>query len=285
MKKKKINKIVNDLVLSIKYSRLLAESSDNETNEKDVVKISKKIDEIQFENKPSSYLLLENDKFLERLKLLEKLQYFDLIKFSIATEVLMDNEFKYTDKTNIFFIEKISLLLFDNKKYMFKIKKKFNSIESYIYEDKAYDLMAKALLPIGALIKNNKVAKYFNDVIRLPDKLTVGVKFGQSIVMFVPNYFKHRNNSKRINSMEPGQLGYKLVFNILNLTYAYNLLKDKIEYDKYFKEILKEVNLERKYVFKKLYEEQYEVDKNKKRAKYIQNFDNYVMSKLISDKV
>ena len=272
MRKKKVEKIRKNIVLSIRYARLKEEIRDAEANiigiseKKKFVFTEKKIDksneiiesaqkiigEIEKNYSPNDYLIIENNQAHQQLALLSKQKNFELIKYSIALEIIMDISFNYTDAA---FIEKISLILFNNVNIMKKMEDDYQKISAKIYGKS----LATYLETAAKVLKAVKVVKF-------------GLDAGAIAL-------ERRKEAKKLSTFASGELANRLIIDAMNLVYAKEHFEG-IKYDNYFKYILKAVNLERRIIMKEIFEEQREVDENKSKLKLLYNFDNYMIEQM-----
>lgn len=301
MRIKKVEKIKNTIVLSIKYERLKEEISDAEAKKPDLAEkkklidftekkiynsnkfiehVNTVIDRIKQDNNPNNYLLIANNQINRQLKLLSKQKNFNLIKYSIAFEVLMDDDFKYTENTNVDFIENISLMLFNDKTVMKKIDDDYKRIKNRIHGTyfKNY-LESTAQLATGVISKipiNNfvKASMYIpKNALVIAGTSALGVGLGYT-------YLKLRKQAKKLSTLTSGDLANKLIISAMSLLYAKKYFEYEADYNKYFKYILAGVNLERKFIMRELFEYQREMEANKSKIKLLHNFDDYLIEQM-----
>lgn len=295
MRKKKLERIKNDIILSITYSRLKEEISDTlvtnellgdqkkrigsndkkiERNLNEIKLVEEAISEIKANSKGKNYSLIETNKFIDSIDLLKKRKDYQMIAYSIALEVIMDNKYKYTSNTNIDFIEGISEYLFDNKLTINNIQEKFNQISKVIYGQNIFNLLTNALTGASNLIGKMPVNTLIKNATLIPKKAYLGIAIGGAT--FGYTYFKLRKQAKQMSILEPGDLANKLIINAMNIYYS-KMFFDKVEFNNFFRNTMKEINLERKIIMKKLFEEHYEVEANILKVKLYNHFDEHII--------
>jgi hypothetical protein len=296
MRKKKVEKIKSNIVLSIKYARLSEEVRDTEIKKLDLAQkkmligskekiidknnqfidnINTAINKIEQNNNSNNYSLIINNQMNEQLKLLSKNKDFELIKYGIAIEIIMDDDFDYTN-TNKDFIENISLMLFNDKNIMKKIEDDYKRIANRIYGTNLKNFFESAANSISKIqIKNLFKAAVYTSKNALVIIGTAAFGFGLG-----STYFKLRKQAKKMGTLSSGDLATILIINALNLLYAKEHFEYKTDYNNYFKYILAEINMERKFIMKEIFEEQYEIEANTLKIRLLHNFDDYLLEQM-----
>jgi hypothetical protein len=301
MLKKKVERIKNNIVLSVKYSRLKEEISDTEkkkleladkkkligSKEKEINKSNQFIEDantvlekIEQNNNPTTYLLVDNNQLKEQLKLLSKSKDFDLIKYGIAIEIIMDDDFKYTDNTNTDFIENISLMLFNDKSVMKKMEDDYKRIKNCIHGTNIKNYLESTAQLATGLMSKIPIKNLVKTSMYLPKSALVTAGTSALGIGLVYTYFKLRKKARKLSTLEPGDLANKLIINAMNLLYAKKHYEYKTDYNKYFKYTLREVNQDRKIIMKEMFENQYNMDVNELKIKLLHNFDDYLIEQM-----
>lgn len=148
MSKKRMKKLVDDICLSIKYSRLIKEMDNAKqevdkckgllfkakVSDKDVEKINSVIWQIKDTYKPNQYNIVEDNKIQECLNILSKLKNFETIKYNIAIRTILDNEIEYVNTGD--YLNEISKTLFNDESVIDYLINEFYNIYSFFYDVK-----------------------------------------------------------------------------------------------------------------------------------------------------
>lgn len=304
MKKKKQNKIFNDILLSIRYSRLKEELSDMEeivdqlnlqrkivgTNDKKILRsknfiesVEDAIHEIEENNQSSRYTLYQNGKLKEQLQLLSKSSNFKLLKYFIALGTVLDTEFDFSDNTSFDFIDEISKVLFDDEKVMRVMQADHKKISSEIKRTKKEDTFDALLQNTKKLLKNPYSTTAMVKIARGISVKSLLVTSSIGLVVAggttVTNFYLKRQ-AKKVVTFGSEAFANKLIINAINLKYARIYSESAQGYRIYFKNTLKEINYERNIIMKQMFEDRMELEKNKSRIRFLQNFDDYIINQM-----
>lgn len=304
--KRKLLKSKNDIVLSIKYARLKEEVSDTEAKkavlaDKKLVIGSKdkalekqksfiseaksNIKKIEDAYKPINYELVVNDKLSDKINSLSKYKNLELIKYNIAIDTVLDDEFDYKNTDDL--LERISLSLFNDKYEIQNIKKILNKIEGIFYKTETLNTIDSAIgalkqVPLNKLGNAAQVAiRYFGKV-----KFAIGAigVIGTGTVGAIA-YFKRRKHARALSHLEPGELARVLIACALNITYAKKtFVNNETGYRAFLKTTIKDINLQRSNVLKDVFEKHYDVKQNQLKLELYYKFDNYFIELLKSKK-
>lgn len=148
MSKKRMKKLVDDICLSIKYSRLKEEMYNVKqeiekgkgllfkvkSSDRDIEKINDIIWQIKDNYKPNQYNLVEDNKIQESLNILSKRKDFETIKHNIAIRTILDNEIEYVNTTN--YLNNVSKTLFNDESVIDSLINEFYNIYSFFNDVK-----------------------------------------------------------------------------------------------------------------------------------------------------
>lgn len=304
MKKKKQNKIFNDILLSIRYSRLKEELKDTEdivdqlnlqrkivgTNDKKILKsksfiesVEDAIHKIEQNNQSNKYKLYQDGKLNEQLNLLSKSSNFKLLKYFIALGTVLDTEFDFSDNTRFDFIDKISKVLFDDEKVMRVMQSDYKKISSEIKGTKKYDTFDTVVQNTKKVLKNKHsttaMMKIAGGISVKSLLITSSIGITLAGITVTTNFYLKRQ-AKKMVAFGSELFANKLIVNAINLKYARIYSESAQGYRIYFKNTLKEINYERNIIMKQMFEDRMELEKNKSRIRFLQNFDNYIINQM-----
>lgn len=295
---RRLNRLKRDIILSIKYARLKEEVSDtkiknNEIKEKKKLLGTKektldknknfmdnaevKIKEIEDKHKPKNYMLVLNDKLADEVSKLSKYKNFEVIKYSIATELILDMDFNYKNTDD--FLEKISKLLFDDKYEISKIKTKHKEIEKRFLNTYIKDFFTSEMITIKS-IAPNEMSRIAKNAVSKISKMKIAVGLGIAGVIGV-NIYKRFRHSIALSQLEAGELARVLTSYALKMTFAKKAFADnEPAYRKYLKTTIKDITYQRISVIKDIFEKHFDIGQNKLKLELYHNFDNYFIELL-----
>lgn len=308
---KKNLKIKNDIVLSVKYARLKEEvkhiklkkqeTFENkglkgfiekriDKSEELIYRVEQIIDSIKDKSVKSDYMLVINNEMENKLATINNTKDAELNKYSIAMEVLIDDEFNYSESNNKSFIPKISTLLFNNSTTMDIMLKDYNEILKTIKGVISYPNLvsaAKAVVNIAGKVINpgKSIVKKEEPIVESniePAKLSNIMSKRLNMFSNLPrvNSLGYKKQTKTISRLDIGELAKKLAVSAMNLTYAESHFEYIKDYKKYFNVTYKEINDLRNKVVKELFEEHKEVETNTNKLQLINNFDQYMIDQM-----
>lgn len=314
-------KLINDIVLSIQYSRLKEELSDSQTkiqeikeekinifkdkritgNEEHIKLVKKQLKSIEGTYPESKYLIKEKGQLNKKIQALSKYKDFELIKFNIAIVTVMDFtvEYKNTDD----YLSNISEILFDDSKRIASIKKEVNKVHAYLTNQPTTEQVDKKDLvdaiptAINAmnfmtLGKNllNKVKKPTTKafgIIKKHPKISVGLAIGMAAVTIgksaLSYHTKKVKSSRKLKSLQSEDLEFMLLTNALCLKLAKDYMLE-VEYMKYFKNKMREINLIKQKTNKALYIKWFDRENNAENLLLLNRFDDYIISNIVINK-
>jgi len=302
MNRRRVNKIIDNVVLSIRYARLKEEVK--ETKEKQLVVVEKKkssasnekkrekdialinranqsLRTIERANEADAYLLVENNTVNEQLDKLSKHWDYGFLKYTIALKMVMDDSFEYTESTTVDFYESISQMLFGDKNVISDINNDFQAVATAICgtDKKSWGEVAATLIekiPVHIIADSAKDSK------KMMDKITAGIAnkavgFGLKTVKSML-----KKHAKQASLPPLGDFANELIVSAMNLLYRNDSCETEVLYQKYFISILKDINIQRQIITKQLFEMLFDVEENRHKLKLLQNYDNYIIGQMDS---
>ncbi len=275
MRKKKANKIKENIVLSIKYAgfkeelSLLEESSSLKGRRqnkllKEIDGVKRLINNIEQNNEENSYSLVVNDKLELELKKLSKQKAFEFIKYEVAIQLVFDKHFD--QKLNKKLFQDISIILFNDFNKINIIEQEYNKVKKVLLfnedsEGQKEDVIGDLLLP--TVVKN--------------ENYIIAYKLGTRLLKRIINRNKIKKHIKEINK----NFKNLLILDAMTILFAKEYYKDNLkELNSFYKRIFKDINLKRHYLMKEIFEQQHLSDSNSYKMKLFQNFDKYILEQI-----
>lgn len=302
--KRKLLKLKNDLVLSIKYARLKEEISDTKIKKSDledkklifgskdkaiqkeenfIEKAEDQIDKIEKKYKPKNYNLIVNNEFHDKLTLLSKYKNTELIKYSVAIETVLDDGFNYKNTDD--FLENISQILFDNKNEirniiltLNKITNDFKGLPNTSSENSAINLLK--------MIPTKKISNVAKQAIKAFSLKTVMISsgvVGAAAAGFygIRRILRKRKHTRLLSHLEVGDLTGVLTAYALNMTYARKaFVNNESGYRIYLQSTIKDINQQRINVIKDIFDNHFDLEQNQLKLELYYKFDNYFINLL-----
>lgn len=293
--RRKLVKIERNISISIQYARLQEEINSAQLSildlkdKKSVTSLKKKkieglnthiekvgviIREIEDNHKPKEYEIILKDQLDDNLIRLSKQNYFDMLKYNFAIDIILDSsvDFKYSEK----FFEYISDVLFQDKSAIISIQKSIGDIYWYFNKDntvsKAMDAASKIPLKLDVflpmILKRYKISPKPIWI----HTISYGFGIGTRII-------QKRMRIRKMQKLSETEFEYILSTTLLCLKYAKMVLPE-LENRMYFSYKLQVINAARSTILKEFFEEGYDVKENLVKINSLKIFDNYLIEEM-----
>ena len=304
---KQVQKLKDNIILSIQYSRLKEEISDTndkivdiqtkkfdlaktkkiELNENYIKKVKEAINKIE-KNSKYKYNLYETNQLELKLKLLSKQKNYENIKYNIAIATILDHEVEYSNTDD--YLEVISTLLFNDKNRMKEIEKELCKIYGILSNKK--QLIQNEIIPIdinGAIIVNKAkimlpklkeiAVKAAKGVAKNPKIFVASGLIGLVVAVSGKVIISKRKQKKLIKDFKfisNEDLEYLLLINAFSLK-VLKVHMDEIEYHKYFKTQMHVINALKKQIHEELFIRWFDKENNYQKIMLLNRFDEYLI--------
>ena len=265
--RKKYKKITHQIIESIRYARLLEEltatkqmikeledkrnvlnsNKKKKENDAQIKRIELVISEIENTYKSKTYIILLNDNLNKYLNSLSNSEYYEMLKYNIAINVILDSSVEYHHSEQ--FLQNISTMLFQDKNMIKTIQRKLSDIYFKFNEQNPIDRTTEITKNVP--IKMNMALKLLKKKIKILPNLAVIQGF-LIVIDKGNNFIKKKRQIKKLKTLSDTEFEYILTTTLLRLTYAKEVLSE-VENKKYFASELNKINAVRITILKDFY--------------------------------